>query len=99
MNGAAEAIDRNLDLDVAVLFEELLQVERVVSEACLCLRATDLEGRLELTRVPNEAHALPATAGGRLEQDRVSDPLGLLQGMVFVAQHRGAGDRGQAICA
>src|ERR1035437_983044 len=99
MNGVAEAIDRNLDLDVAVLFEELLQVERVVAEARLCLRATDLESGLELTRVPNEAHALPAPAGRRLEQTRLPDPLGLIDGMVFVAQHRGAGDRRQAICA
>jgi hypothetical protein len=48
VDGVAEAVHRDLDLDVAVVVEELLEIERVVAEAGLGLGAADLEGGLEL---------------------------------------------------
>ena len=41
VDAVAVAIDRDLDLDVAVLVEPLLEVERVVAERGLRLRAAD----------------------------------------------------------
>ena len=43
VDAVAVAVDRDLDLDVAVLVEPLLEVERVVAERGLRLRAADLE--------------------------------------------------------
>ena len=96
----AVAIDRDLDLDVAVLVEPLLEVERVVAEGGLRLGAADAQHRLELARGADHAHALAAAAGRRLDQDRVADPLGLAERVQLVAQHAvGARDRRQAVAA
>ena len=59
-----------------------------------------MSGRLELARRAHHAHALAAAAGRRLDQDRVADPLGLLEGVEVVAEHPvRARDRGQALGA
>ena len=50
VDAAAVAVDRHLDLDVAVLVEPLLEVERVVAERGLRLGAADAHRRLELAR-------------------------------------------------
>ena len=94
----AVAIDGDLDLDVAVLVEPLLEVERVVAEGGLRLGAADPKCRLELARGADHAHALAAATGRRLDQDRVADPLGLAQGVKLVAEHPvRARDRRQAV--
>ncbi len=94
------AVDRDLDLDVAVLVEPLLEVQRVVAERRLGLRAADLEHRFELARGADHAHALAAAAGRRLDQDRVAQLLGLRERVRLVAEHPvRARDRGQAVRA
>ena len=62
VDAAPVAVDRHLDLDVAVLVEPLLEVERVVAERGLRLGAADAQRRFELARSAHHAHALaPAT--------------------------------------
>ena len=98
VDAVAVAIDNDLDLDVAVLVEPLLQVERVVAEGGLRLRAADAQDRLELARGADHAHALATAAGRRLDQDRIADLLGLAQRVQLVAEHPvRAGDRRQAV--
>ena len=87
VDAVAEAVDRHLDLDVAVLVEPPLEVERVVAERGLRLGAADLERRFELARRADHAHALAAAARGGLDEHRVADPLGLGEGVRVVAKH------------
>ena len=94
------AIDCDLDLDVAVLVEPFLEVERVVAERGLGLAAAHLEHRFELARRAHHAHALAAAAGRWLDQHRIADPLGLGQRVLVVAEHPvRARDRRQAVGA
>src|ERR1035437_1848 len=97
VDGVPETVYRHLDLDVAVVLEELLQVERVVAKAGHGLGAADLECGFQLARRAHEAHALAAAAGRRLEQDRIANPRRLFECVGLVAQHARAGDRGQAV--
>src|SRR5450759_934358 len=97
VDGMAETIHRHLDLDVAVVLEELLQVQGVVAKAGLGLGAADLECGFQLARLAHEAHALAAAAGRRLDQDRIANPRRLFERVGLVAQHARAGDRGQAV--
>src|SRR3954452_7974355 len=94
VDAAAEPIDRHLDLDVPVLVEPLLQVDRIVAERRLRLRTADRERALELARGADHPHALSATAGRRLDEDRVADAIGLLERVELVADHPRARDRG-----
>ena len=86
VDAVAVAVDRDLDLDVAVLVEPALEVERVVAERRPRLGPADVERRLELARRPDHPHALAAAAGSRLDQQRVADPLALLERVGVVAQ-------------
>ena len=95
VDARAVPIDRDLDLDVAVVVEPLLEVQRVVAERGLRLGAADLDRRLQLARGPDHAHALAAAAGGRLDEHRVADPLGLVERVLVVGDHRRARDRRQ----
>ena len=96
----AVAVDHDLDLDVAVVVEPLLEVQRVVAERGPRLGPADLDRGFELARRADHAHALAAAAGRRLEQHRVADALRLVEGVLVVAQHPvRAGDRRQAEAA
>ncbi len=95
VDAGAEPVDRDLDLDVAVVVEPLLEVDRVVAERGLRLGAADLDRRLQLPRGPDHPHALAAAAGGRLDEHRVADPVGFAERVVLVADHRRARDRRQ----
>ena len=97
VNAVAEAIDDDLDLDVAVLLEPLLEVERVVAEGRQRLRPADRHCLLQLARRADHAHALATAAGRRLDQHRVADALRLGQRLGVVAQHARPWDRGQPV--
>jgi len=55
----AEAIDRDLDLNVAVVLEELLQVERVVAEAALASERLTLKDESSSRDVRTRRMPLP----------------------------------------
>src|SRR5262249_15780696 len=86
MDPAAIAVDRHLDLDVPGLVEPALEVQRVVAERGPRLGAADVQGGLELARGADHPHALAPAAGRRLDQDRVADPLRLVEGVGVVAE-------------
>src|SRR5207249_7232034 len=54
------SVHRDLDLDVAVVLEPFLHVQRVVAERRPCFRAADRDRSLELARRANHSHALAA---------------------------------------
>jgi hypothetical protein len=93
-------VDRDLYLDVPVLVEPLLEVERVVPERRLRLAAADLEHGFELTRRADHAHPLAAATGRGLDQYRLADPFRLCQRVLVVAEHAlGPRDGRQAVRA
>jgi len=77
MDAVPVAVDCHLHLDVTIVLEPLLEVQRIVAERGLRLAPADLEHGFELTRCPHHAHALAAATGRRLDQDRVADPFSL----------------------
>src|SRR5262249_39297955 len=66
-------IAENLDFDVARSHDVFLDVDRVVTECILRLPAGRLQRGSHLTRLTDDAHALPATAGRRLEQNGIAE--------------------------
>ena len=97
VHAVTEPVDGDLDLDVAVLLDPLLEVERLVVERGARLGAADLEHALELARRADHAHALAAAPGRWLDEDRVADPVGFVHRVAEVADHPvGARDRRQA---
>ncbi len=69
-------VGHDLELDVVRVQDELLEVHLVVVEAGAGLGAGLLEEVVELRGVEDLAHATPAAAGGRLDEDRVADLVG-----------------------
>ncbi len=99
VDAVAVTVDDDLDLDVAVVFEPLLEVQRIVVESGHGLRTADRHGLLQLPWRAHHAHALAAATGRWLDQHRVADAVGLGQRMRVVAEHARARDRGQAVLA
>ena len=98
VDAVAVPVHDHLDLDVAVVLQPLLEVERVVAEGGTRLRAADRDRLLELARGAHHAHAPAAATRRRLDEHRVADALRLGERVVVVAQHAvGARDRGQAV--
>src|SRR5690606_4789291 len=97
MDGAALAVPENLDLDVARLFEKLLDINRIVAEGGLCLGPGGLERVNEVRLAAGDLHAAPATAGGRLDDARIADLLRDALGLVHVGDAAlGAGHAGDS---
>ncbi len=76
MDGVAFAVAEHLDLDVARLCQIFLEVDAVVAEGCLRLRARRLDGAVEVFGRVGHLHAAAAAAGCRLDQDRIAHVLG-----------------------
>ena len=83
---AAVLVAEHLDLDVPRRHERLLEVEGAVRERGLGLGAGRRVRRLERVGVVNEAHALAASARGRLQQNREAE----LRGRSAHLRQRGA---------
>ena len=66
-------VAEHLDLDVPGRDERALEVEGSVPERRLCLGARGAVGGLEIRGRVDDAHALAAAAGGRLEQHREAE--------------------------
>jgi hypothetical protein len=91
-------IAEDLDLDVARPLEVALEEQRVVAEGAGRLALGRLEGRRQLVRSPDDAHALAAAAGRGLDQQREADRQALaaqardlLIVAVIAGHHRHAG--------
>jgi hypothetical protein len=91
----AVAIAEDLDLDVPRLDDRLLEIHGRVAEGLLRFALCTLERMPELFFFVDEAHALAAAAGARLEHHRVADATG--SGLRLVESVRvPAGDDGHA---
>src|SRR5690606_3981526 len=73
VHDVAVRIAEDLDLDVARRFDVLLEQQRVVAERRLRLATRTLERLRELARAAHDAHALAATAGRCLDEQRKPD--------------------------
>ena len=97
VDAVAEPVDRDLDLDVPVVLQPALEVQRVVAERGAGLGAADRQHGGQLARRADHPHALAAAARRRLDEHRVADPLRLLEGVGLVAEQARARDRRQAV--
>ena len=100
----AVAVGHDLDLDVAGLFDELLDQDPLVAEAGAGLAPGPLESLPAFLFVAGDAHALAAAARRGLEHDRVPDPgrlahrlLTVLQDAVKAGDHVDPGLGGQPL--
>jgi hypothetical protein len=73
MHGAALAVAKDLDLDVARALEVFLHVDFVIAEGVLRLGPGGAEGHFQLGLGFRHLHAAPAAAGGGLDDDRIAD--------------------------
>jgi hypothetical protein len=88
----ALAVGDQLDLDVPGAGDQALQEHDAAAERAFGLLAGALVGVGELLGVGDDADAAATTARGRLEHQRVADPLGRAQRRVEVG-HRAAAPR------
>ena len=88
MDGPAPAVAEHLDLDVAGLFEVLLEVDGVVAERRLGFRARRRERAVELVAGPRHLHAAPAAARRGLDQHGIADLVGDALRLVLVRRFR-----------
>src|SRR3989442_3743007 len=87
VDAMAEAVHRDLDLDVAVVLEPALEVQRVVAECRAGLGPADLQGRLELPGGADHAPAPSPPARRGLVEGRGAHALPPLQRMGVVPEH------------
>src|SRR5437762_6189950 len=74
VHGVAMRIGEHLDFDVPRPLDQPLDIERAVAESALCLAARGGNGFRNGAGLARDAHAFAATAGRRLDEDRISDP-------------------------
>src|SRR5215213_7164930 len=78
----AVVVTHHLDLHVARPDEQLLQVERPVTEGGLGLSLRDLYSLAEFLLISGHPDAPAAASSRRLDHDGVADPSGRLDGIV-----------------
>ena len=95
MNRVALPIGHHLDLDVSRLNDELLDVDASFAESGFRLHACGVECPTQADIVVHDAHAPPASARHGLDDDRIPDLVGELQGLGLVWNDAfGSGDHG-----
>ena len=88
IDAVAVAVGDQLDLDVARLFDILLDEHAIVGERGLGLVGRRAEAFMRFGIVVGDAHALAAAAGRGLDHDRVADLLGDLHRLVGIGNRR-----------
>jgi hypothetical protein len=83
----AVGVAEHLELDVARLGDELLEVHAVVAERRARLGLRDADAGAQLLLVERHAHAAPAAACYRLDDHRVADRLRQRQRLVHAGDH------------
>ncbi len=78
MHHVAVAVAEHLHLDVARRDDDLLDQHGGIAECGLRLALRALQRRGKIVLAFHQAHAAPATAGHRLDHDRIADALGFL---------------------
>ena len=77
----AVLVGKNLDFDVARVFEELLDVDTAVAESHSGLALRGLEILFELSLFVDHPHAFAAAARRRFDDDRIADLFGGFDGV------------------
>ena len=97
MHHVAMAIAEDLNLDMAHLGKEPLEIDRAIAEGGFRLPIGLAEESLERVRIVGDAHAAPATPRARLEQHRKADfrrrlagDAGIVKGGIGAGHHRHA---------
>ena len=99
MHPAAVRVEQDLNLDVPRPLQVALQDQPVVGEGPMRLTPSGAQRLGELGRRAHHAHALAATAGAGLDEQRVADALGLRgQGRVVLRGSVVARHDGDAVC-
>jgi hypothetical protein len=105
VDAVAEGVEQHLDLDVARPLEEALEDQAAIAECCGRLATAGRDCIAQPSCVPHDPHALPATAGRRLDEDRQPDPLRgrgkclvRLVDVVVAGEDRNAETHGEAAC-
>ena len=75
MHHVAMAVRQHLQFDMARPVEIFLDINGIVAKRGARLGARQAERILELGRVARHLHAAPAAPRGRLDQDRIADPV------------------------
>ena len=96
VDGVPVGVGQHLDLDVARLLHELLDVERVVAEGSLGLAPGAGQGLLELLLLAHQPHALAAAASARLDHHWQADLLREGRGLLVGERPGGAWHDGHA---
>jgi len=78
VDGIAMTVAKDLDLDMAGLFDQFFQHDAAIAKGGLGLAHGAFQLGLELARLGDQADAAPAAAGDGLDQEGEADPLGLL---------------------
>ena len=85
---AAPVVGENLDFDVPRPLQIFLDVHRAVPKRLLRFPARRLKGAFDFTIIGDDAHAFPAAARRRFEQDGIAEPLGFGARFEVIAQRR-----------
>ena len=97
MDGAAAAVAKHLDFDVARLLQVFFQIDRGIAERRFGLVGRGRQREREFVGGLRHLHAAAAAAGGRLHQHRKADGFGDGHGVVVGADRAvGAGHHGNA---
>src|SRR5690606_22640409 len=92
VDDVAVRVGEDLDLDVPGALDEPFEEEGVVTERRRRFATGGFERGGQILRVLDEAHALAATTGGRLDEHGIADFLGARD--QFVVAQSGPGDAG-----
>ena len=92
-------VEQDLDLDVARALEVALQDQPVVGEGRCASRRAAPSASVSSAALADHAHALPATAGAGLYEQRVADALGLATGSCRLCRAVVAGYDRDAVAA
>ena len=72
-DGILEIVRHHLNLDMTRVFQELFHVDHGVAERRLCLAARHVHRIDQGSLGMYDAHAAPAAAAGRLDDNRIAD--------------------------
>ena len=84
MDHPAAAVAEHLDLDMTRIGDEFLDQDAIIAEAFRALALAAVQRREKVRSRLDLAHALAATTGDRLDQNRITDPAGFGGEMVRV---------------
>jgi hypothetical protein len=90
---AAASVAENLHLDVASLFDEMLDIGACVAEAGARQTSDACKTILQLARISAQTHADAAAPGRTFQHHRIADAIGLHERLLAIVQETAAGQK------